>query len=173
MTGLRIRPFRHADAPAASAILNDIIAQGGMTAYQDRFSPDRLEGTLCAGPQTFCAHVALRGGKLVGFQTLNPHSDLPDDCADIASFVHLRQLGSGVGRALFARTLARAQILGLRGMTACIRADNAAGLGFYRAMGFAEQNRLRAVPLACGKPMDRVVMQFALPHAPTAGAPRP
>lgn len=119
MTGLRIRPFSHADAPAASAILNEIIAQGGMTAYQDRFSPDRLQGILCAGQQTFCAYVALRGGDMVGCQTLNPHPDLPDDCADISSFVHLRQLGGGVGRALFTLTLARAQKLGLQGMTAC------------------------------------------------------
>ncbi len=63
----------------------------------------------------------------------------------------------------FERADAPASAAILNEIIACIRADNAVGLGYCRAMGFMEQDRLRAVPLACGRPVDRIVMQFGLP----------
>ncbi len=45
---------------------------------------------------------------------------------------------------------------------ATIRADNASGLAYYKAMGFTDWDVLRDVPLSDGRVVDRIRKRFDL-----------
>jgi GNAT superfamily N-acetyltransferase len=85
--------------------------------------------------------VADRDGVLVGFQSLkrawpgNPY-DVEVGWGIIGTHIDPVAGRSGIGRSLFARTLAAAEAAGLRHIDATIGADNAPALAYYSAMGF-------------------------------------
>lgn len=159
---LSVRPFRPRDEGALTLILNDIIAAGGTTAYEQPFTADRLRGYHLDGPTVLCCHVALDGAEPAGFQVLNANPALPAGWGDIASFTRRDPPLRGAGTALFAATQARARALGLPVLNATIRADNVPGLAYYGKMGFRDYQVLRAVPLSDGTPVDRIRKRFDL-----------
>ncbi|WP_295531548.1 GNAT family N-acetyltransferase, partial [Novosphingobium sp. Chol11] len=160
---LLIRPVACADAPALAELLNAIIAAGGTTALEEPFTPGVLDACYLTGPEVICCHVAEDDdGTLLGFQTLGHYPGLPDGVGDIGTFARIGMTGRGVGGALFAATIKRAGELGLSGINATIRADNASGLAFYTRLGFADHGVTPAVPLEDGTPVDRVHKRFAL-----------
>ena len=156
MTPLRVRPFDPADTDALTAILNDIIAAGGTTAYETPFTAAALRQKLHDSPTLLCCHTVLQGDTPLGYQVLHANPRLPDGVGDIASFTRRDPPVRGAGRLLFNATLARAQALGLDWLNATIRADNVPGLSYYHKMGFVEYDRSPAVPLADGTPVDRI-----------------
>lgn len=85
--------------------------------------------------------VADDDGVIVGFQSVkrawpgNPY-DVPEGWGIIGTHIHPAAGRSGIGRSLFAVSLAAAKAAGLRHIDANIGADNAAALGYYAAMGF-------------------------------------
>lgn len=169
-TTLRIRPACAEDAPALSALLNAIIAIGGMTAMETpldaaAFCDHFLLGAHCRA--CFVADDAALG-RPIGFQALASHPDLPADWGDVATFAALSWRRRGLGTDLFDATQARARALGLQMLNAAIRADNAGGLAFYEKLGFRTYATLRARPLRDGRPVDRILKQYRL--APTAAA---
>lgn len=96
-------------------------------------------------PRGISCFVADDGGQIAGFQSLewadpdpNGAYHLPAGWAIIASFVALTHHGHGVGRQLFAHTLAAARQAGVRCIDATIRLENTGGRAFYARMGFAE-----------------------------------
>lgn len=159
---LTVRPFAPGDEGPLAEILNAIIAAGGTTAYEVPFTPAVLRDWHLDGPEVLCAHTALWGGVPVGFQCLNTNPDLPPGWGDIATFTRRAAPVPGAGRALFAATCARARTLGLVALNATIRADNAPGLAYYARIGFAGYDRLIALPLDDGTPVDRIRRRFDL-----------
>jgi L-amino acid N-acyltransferase YncA len=160
---VRVRPIAPADVPAACAILNRIITIGGTTAHQHPYDAARFEKDYVVGDNLICCHVALdETDRVAGFQWLGRNPDLPDGCADIATFARRAPVLPGVGTALFAVTRAVADSLGLREINATIRADNRSGLGYYAKMGFVEHSVSSAVPLSDGTPVDRISKRFTL-----------
>ena len=157
-TQVEIRAATRGDAADLAELLNAIIAQGGTTALEDSFTPERLAEAYLVGPSVLCCFVAIDGatGRLEGFQTLGRHPELPDDVGDIGTFARVDGKQRGVGSALFAATFERARRLGLAGINATIRADNVGGLAFYGKMGFEDRSVTLAVPLKDGRPVDRV-----------------
>lgn len=153
---LIVRPFLPEDAPTLTAILNDIIAAGGTTAYQAPFTPEGLRAYHLDGPTVLCCHTVLDGAEPVGFQVLNANPAFPEGWGDIASFTRREPPVRGAGTLLFEATRARAQALGLVMLNATIRADNVPGLAYYAKMGFEDYEILRAVPLSDGTPVDRI-----------------
>jgi len=153
---LTVRPFQPGDEAPLTVILNDIIAAGGTTAYEQPFTPERLRSYHCDGPTILCCHVVLQDGVPVGFQVLNANPRLPQGWGDIASFTRRDPPVRGAGTALFAATQARARALGLRMLNATIRADNVPGLAYYARMGFEDYEVLPGVPLSDGTPVDRI-----------------
>lgn len=152
-----------ADVPAACAILNDIIARGGTTAYETAFDDAGFEEVFITGPKALRCHVVLdEDGAVAGFQWLGRNPALPEDCVDIASFTRRDPPLKGAGRALFAVTRRSAAEMGFRQINATIRADNVPGLGYYAAMGFIDHAVTPAVPLSDGTPVDRVAKRFTL-----------
>lgn len=156
---LTIRPADFDDAPAMTAILNDIIAIGGSTAHQRPFDTDRMKSHYIAPAELICCHVAELDGKIVGFQSLDwahDHNDMPKGWAVIASFVAGTAAGQGVGKQIFAATRRAAQAAGVQVIDATIRADNTAGLKYYSGLGFTDYAVLRDVPLRDGTSVDRI-----------------
>jgi L-amino acid N-acyltransferase YncA len=160
---LTIRPVRDADAAELAELLNAIIARGGTTALETPFTPRGLAEAYLTGPGVICCFVAEGpDGRLAGFQTLVRDPDLPDGFGDIGTFARVGATQRGVGSALFAATAEHARRLGLAGINATIRADNAGGLAFYGRMGFRDHGVTPGVPLKDGAPVDRVHKRLLL-----------
>lgn len=91
---------------------------------------------------------AEQDGRVIGFQSLkrawpdNPY-DVAEGWGIIGTHIHPDAGRGGLGRKLFAESLAAAKAAGLQHIDATIGADNAtigadneAGLAYYAAMGF-------------------------------------
>jgi L-amino acid N-acyltransferase YncA len=164
---LVVRPTRRDDLEAARAILNRIIEIGGTTAHQAPLDAEGFAQLALDWPDLIASHVVLDPqGRVAGFQTLERRADLPEGWGDIATFTRREPPLKGAGRALFAATCTAARQAGLTGINATIRADNAPGLGYYAAIGFRDHGVSRAVPLADGRPVDRIHRRFDLAAAP-------
>jgi L-amino acid N-acyltransferase YncA len=161
---LEVRPVHPGDAAELAELLNQIIARGGTTALEERFTPEALAETYLTGRNVICCFVAVdrASGRLEGFQTLGRYPGLPEDVGDIGTFARLGGAQRGVGSALFAATRAEACRRGLAAINATIRADNTGGLAFYSRMGFADHGVRPAVPLRDGTPVDRISKRYAL-----------
>jgi L-amino acid N-acyltransferase YncA len=161
---IEIRPVRETDAHELAILLNEIIARGGTTAFEEPFAADTLARTMLIGPDVICCFVATERatGRLLGFQSLEKCGELPRDVGDIATFTRVGLAQKGVGSSLFAATRAEAGRKGLAAINATIRADNLGGLAFYARMGFVDHDIHRAVPLKNGTPIDRVSKRYSL-----------
>jgi L-amino acid N-acyltransferase YncA len=161
---IEIRDAERGEAVEMAALLNAVIAQGGTTALEDAFTPERFALAYLDGPDVLCCFVAVdvETGRIEGFQTLGRYAGLPDDVGDIGTFARIEGKQRGVGSALFAATRVRASELGLAAINATIRADNVGGLAFYGKQGFEDHSVRPAVPLKDGRPVDRVSKRFRL-----------
>jgi GNAT superfamily N-acetyltransferase len=126
-------------------LLNALIARGGTTAFRHPFDADAIAAAFLDPKFGICCFCAEDGGAVAGFQALEwadpdwPGPDrLPADWAIIATYVAADRHGAGIGRRLFAATLAAARAAGVRRIDATIRRENALGLGYYGAMGFRD-----------------------------------
>jgi L-amino acid N-acyltransferase YncA len=156
-----VRPARNGDADAISAILNRIIAIGGTTAHQSAFDPASAQAHYIEEPLVvFVAEDD--DGRVLGFQALHPHSDLPAGWADIATFVDPNLQQGGIGAALFARTTDAARAVGLQALNATIRADNRLGLRYYSKCGFVDYSHDPQWALRDGRIVGRVSKWFDL-----------
>ena len=160
-----VRPARLSDAAEMTVLINEIIAAGGTTAYEDPFTGDSMAANYIAAPLLIACHVAEVDGKVQGFQALwhpRPDSAVPDGWAIIATFAKLGGSQRGIGSALFEATKTAARAAGVTTIDATIRADNSGGLAFYSSRGFVDYDRLIDVPLKDGRPVDRVRKRFDL-----------
>lgn len=163
-TTISVRPTKPADIPALTVLLNDIIAIGGTTAYQEPLTEQAMAAKLLNGPQCIGSFTAFdpHDGVPAGFQYLSINPGLPANWADIATFARAAPKVPGIGSALFAATAAFAGEKGFDAINATIRADNEGGLAFYSKMGFEDYAVARAVPLKDGTPVDRISKRLDL-----------
>lgn len=160
---LDVRPMQAGDVPQACEILNDIIRIGGTTAFETEMNEARFADIYLLADDLICCHVVLdAAGQVAGFQWIGRNPNLPDDCADIATFARRDPALRGAGRALVAVTKQAALARGYARINATIRADNVPGLGYYSKMGFVDFSVAKAVPLKDGTPVDRISKRLAL-----------
>ncbi len=160
---IAVRSMMPEDVATACGILNDIIEAGGTTALEIPFSEAQFAQSYLNGPDNLCAHVALDAqGDVAGFQWLGTYDELPEDCADIATFTRRNPVLRGAGRALFDETRIVAKSLGFHQINATIRADNLLGLSYYDKMGFQDFSVAYGVPLRDGRPVNRISKRFTL-----------
>lgn len=158
-----VRPATPADAPAMTALQNEIIAIGGTTAYQQPRTEDEVCEDYITAPEAVCCHVALEpDGKLLGFQALGRWPGLPEGWADIGTFVTPARQRSGAGAALFAATIAAARAKGVTTINGTIPADNAPGLGYYARRGFTDYASDPGWALDDGRVVGRISKKFDL-----------
>ncbi len=158
---VKIRPATPDDAAELADLINEIIAIGGTTAWQTKFTPASFVEHYIAGPDCLSCVVA-EADRLYGFQGLSRSKTLPANWADIGSFARVAPKLPGVGAALFAATKTKARELGLVAINAQIRADNKPGLGFYSKMGFVDYGVKKDVPLNDGTIVDRILKRYDL-----------
>ena len=158
-----VRQATAADAVLMGAILNPITAAGGTTAIEQLLSEAEIREWFITGEHCLACSVAEDDeGRMLGFQALERHSELPEHWADIATFACSPPRPSGVGVALFASTLEQAACAGIQYINATIRADNIKGLAYYAKLGFETYDVRHGVPLRDGTPVDRIFKRFTL-----------
>jgi GNAT superfamily N-acetyltransferase len=146
-----------------AALLNDIIAEGNSTALVRPVEGADIADWMTAFPHRSAWHVAVMSdGAIVGFQWIEPASYLPDQAAEIATFVRVGQSGLGIGSALFHTTEAAARRLGYAWINANIRADNEGGLIYYQSRGFRVYDRCAGHRLEDGRSVDKVLKRYDL-----------
>jgi L-amino acid N-acyltransferase YncA len=151
------------DARAMAELLNAIIRQGGTTAFTQEVTRDTLLGWFDKAPDRSVWHVAeAADGQLLGFQSIEPHPDLPADACDVATFVRVGQTGLGIGSKLFDKTRQAARALGYRWINATIRADNEGGLTYYQSRGFETYTRDKGIRLGNGLIVDKISKRYDL-----------
>ncbi|RLJ41276.1 L-amino acid N-acyltransferase YncA [Litoreibacter meonggei] len=148
-----IRRVKPQDRDAMTAILNEVIAIGGTTAYQKPIGPSHFDRFITPEDDQTFLHVAEADGEVVGFQWMSPDKE---GMGIIATFARPGTVQRGIGSALFQQTLKCCRDAGYTLLDATIRADNTGGLAYYSKMGFEDHSVTRAVPLADGTPVDRV-----------------
>lgn len=159
-----IRPYRSEDLPELCDLVNEIIRIGGTTLLETPFTVSGfVDHFFNQQIMISCLVAEDEGGQILGFQVLSYHEQLPDDWADISTFVRASPRLTGVGTALFAETAALAERYDLAMLSAIVRAGNVGGLAYYEKMGFVPRKIEKNVPLASGGRCDRVFMQYAVP----------
>lgn len=133
-----IRHARIDDTVTLAAVLERVIAEGDKTAIDTPLSPAEFAEWFVTGAHCVSCIAAFdEAGRAIGFQALERfHDDLPDDAADIATFVAAARRGAGVGRALTEATLREAASVGLGRLRAVIRRANVGARHFYAGIGF-------------------------------------
>jgi len=141
---MKIRQAQPSDAAGISEMLQEMAAQGKRNLPSDK---DYVLQSYVAHPDTIRCSIALDdGGGILGLQILkrasegNPYGVAPG-WGIIGTHIHPRAARQGIGKALFAQTLAAARGAGLTKIDATIGADNEEGLGYYEAMGFRTYKR--------------------------------
>ena len=153
-----IRKAKADDSEAMAAILNEIIAIGGTTAYQTPVAPDYFGKFISNNDPKVFAHVA-EDHDLLGFQWMEPDTE---GLGAIATFAKPGITQRGIGSALFEATQETSRATGYKMLEATIRADNAGGLRYYTKMGFRDHTVFEAVPLSGGTKVDRIQKLFKL-----------
>ena len=150
---LTLRQAEPRDALGMAAVQTAIRQNRG----QDAVSEGHILGYYVEHPERVSCAVALdSSGTVLGFQSLrrvgtgNRH-DAPEGWGVIGTHIHPAAHRMGLGRALFAVTLAAARVAGLRTLDATIGATMPAALAYYEAVGF---RTWREIGTAVGKRLD-------------------
>jgi ribosomal protein S18 acetylase RimI-like enzyme len=108
-------------------------------------------------------HVAVDGGqRIVALQIIDRWSPVLGSMAhvgQVGTFVLPDWRGEGVGRRLWAVTLAFAQAAAYRKIVIQVRESNARARHFYRALGFVECGRLSRQVIVDNVEDDEVIME--------------
>lgn len=133
-----VRPMTEEDIPAALALWQGLPGIG----LRDADSPSAIARYLCRNPG--CSFVATAAGKLVGV-SLAGH----DGRRGYLHHVAVRPDGrlSGTGRRLVEACVAALKAEGIEKVNFWVKADNAAGLAFWKRLGGRERSDLVVVSL--------------------------
>ena len=143
-----VRPVRRndiQDAAGVANVLNSVIAERRHTTVAGYWTPEAEQAFLQnLGPRSeaFVAEVA---GHIVGFQVVEPfvaYASAMDHVAILGTYLHADFRGRGIGRRLAEETLRFAREQGYEKSAIYVLADNEAGLGYYRSLGFEEKGIL-------------------------------
>lgn len=160
---LHIRPATTADARAIAELLNEIIEKGGTTALTKPVTAEDIVAKMSSpGLRNAWRLAEDDTGRLMGFQWIAPHPDLPEDACDIATFARVGQTGLGVGSKLFDATVRAAHDLGYTWINANIRGDNEGGLAYYQSRGFEDYAVKEGVTLDDGTVVTKRLKRFDL-----------
>ena len=138
MADVTLRPATLEDAEGMAAVQNAIFEAGLRKTPVDA---DRMRARYLDHPNSIATTLAVRDGAVLGFQWLglawagNEYGVEPG-WGMIGTHIRPDAGRSGIGRRLFAETLAAARQAGLAQIDASIGDDNAGGLAYYQAMGF-------------------------------------
>lgn len=155
---LIVRPMTTDDVPACVAIVNDIIAKGSTTAYEEPYTEAAFDAHYRVEPPI--SMVVLEGTRVVGFQAT---FEIEPGLYSIGSFTDRRAPVKGAGSVMFAATLKAAKKRGGSAILAKITSDNIGGLAYYARMGFEDFDVIKAdLTRSNGRVVDRVIKRILL-----------
>ena len=141
------------DLDEVQALERDLFAESPWT-------PGQFWSELARVPESRWYLVARRGSRIVGYAGV--YVVLPE--ADVQTVaVAVEEQGRGTGRALLGALIERVRSLGAAVLHLEVRADNAAAIGLYQAMGFVADGRRRDY---YGRGHDALLMSRRLSSAP-------
>jgi L-amino acid N-acyltransferase YncA len=153
-----VRIANAADASGMTLVLNAVIAEGGTTAHETPMSAADVQAYFVDGSDVLSSVVAEDEGTIIGWQSVGWWHDDPH----IGTFVRPGLQAGGIGRGLFAATLAVLRDTDLDRIIAWIRADNAPGLAYYARIGFSDIGTDPHFTLSDGRKVGRVHRRFDL-----------
>ncbi|QCO00454.1 N-acetyltransferase family protein (plasmid) [Azospirillum argentinense] len=161
-----VRDATEADLPRILEITNEAIAN---TTAVWSLVPATLESRkawmLDRQSRGFPILVADQDGAVLGFASYGDYR--PWDgylhTVEHSIYVHPDAQGRGVGRALLAALVERAEAQGKHAMVAGIEAGNTASIALHRRAGFEEAGQLRQVGRKFGRWLDLLFMQKLFP----------
>jgi L-amino acid N-acyltransferase YncA len=160
-----IRDALPSDALAIVAILNPIIAARTHTVFDEPFSVEAEREYLLRFPARGIWKIAERGGRVVGFQVLEPFATYTrafDHVGTLGTYVDLTERRQGVASALFSATLEAARVKGYEKIFTFVRADNQAALATYQAHQFAVIGTARRHAKIDGRYIDELLIERSL-----------
>ena len=161
-----VRPVRRndiRDAAGVANVLNSVIAERRRTTLAGHWTPEAEQTFLQnLGPRSeaFVAEVA---GHIVGFQVIEPfvaYTSAMDHVALLGTYLHADFRGRGIGHRLAEETLRFARQQDYEKAVIYVLADNEAGRGYYRSLGFEEKGILTRQAKIDGLYHDEVFMEL-------------
>jgi phosphinothricin acetyltransferase len=150
MADVSIRAATPEDAAAICTIYNQGIEDRIATLETELRTPEERRQWMAARGPRHPVVVAVTGGQVVGWGSLNSFNPRPayDNVVDLSVYAERGWRGRGVGRALLQQLLALAKAIGYHKMVLATFPYNEAGVALYKKMGFTpvgvyhEQGRL-------------------------------
>lgn len=163
---ITLRDATTADVPAMTAIYAHHVLHG--TGTFEESPPDEADiAARMAKVQDggYAWLVAEEDGRILGYGYFAPFRPRSAYRFAAEDSVYVRDdiRGQGVGKALVAELLARAEAMGIRQMIAVIGgSENVGSIGLHISLGFRQIGVLKAVGMKFGRWVDVVQMQKAL-----------
>jgi RimJ/RimL family protein N-acetyltransferase len=159
---LTIRTATADDAAAVAAVMNAVIAEGGLTLFDRPFSAAEERAFIeSLGPRS-ALHVAEIDGAIAGVQSIDLYSNVAASMAHVATmgtWLKADARGRGLGRALAERSFAFAIAHGYTKILITVLAGNAPARKFYASLGFETIGIARAHVRLNGALHDEVLME--------------
>lgn len=154
-----VRPADVADAAAIADLWNGFIRDTAVTFTTLEKTEEGIAADIASRGAGFL--VAVSGEELLGFATCFAFRGGPGYARTKEHSIMLDEAarGRGVGRALMTALMAAAKDEGCHSLFAGVSGENAEGVAFHRALGFAEVARLPQVGHKFDRWMDLVLMQ--------------
>jgi phosphinothricin acetyltransferase len=161
-----VRDATPADLPAITAIYAHHVLHGTGTFEEDPPDVAEMGARVARVQEAGCPWlVAEEDGKVLGFGYYAPFRARSAYRYTAEDSVYVRDdiRGQGVGKAVVAELLARAEARGIRQMIAVIGdSENVGSIGLHISLGFRQAGLLRAAGMKFGRWVDVVTMQKAL-----------
>jgi phosphinothricin acetyltransferase len=161
-----IRDATPADVPAMTAIYAHHVLHGTGTFEEEAPDEAEIAARLAKVQGSGWAWlVAEQDGQVTGYAYYTQFRDRSAYRFSAEDSIYVRDdiRGQGVGKALVAALLARAEAAGFRQMFAVVGdSDNVGSIGLHLSLGFRQTGVLRAAGLKFGRWLDVVYMQRSL-----------
>jgi ribosomal protein S18 acetylase RimI-like enzyme len=160
---LTIRRATVADAAQVAAVLNAVIAEGRYTLFDKPFSESEERSFIASLGDRAVLHVAVAGETIVGVQCVDRFANYADSVSHVAHVgTWLLPEGRGIGKQLWARSLAFAREHGYRKVVISVLAHNDRALRYYRGLGFTDIGLARDHVRLNGTFHDEVFLERAI-----------
>ena len=162
---MNLRPALPEDIPAIMAFWNSMIRNSTITFASAEKTHEGLARMIAerrAAGREFL--VAVKDGAVLGLASYDQFrgGDGYVHCMKHTIILAPAAQGLGIGRALIAAIEDHARKGGAHVMVAAISGENAAGVGFHRAVGYVETGRMPQLGRKFGRWLDLVLMQKTL-----------
>jgi ribosomal protein S18 acetylase RimI-like enzyme len=164
-TPIVIRRATVVDAPQVAAVLNAVIAEGRYTLFDKPFSNAEEEAFIASLGDRAALHVALADELIVGVQCVDRFASYADSVSHIAhigTWLLPERRGQGIGKRLWAQSLAFARHCRYRKALISVLAHNDQALRFYRSLGFTDIGVAREHVQLNGTFYDEIFLERAI-----------